>query len=226
VFVQNPRTRQVEQVVCPCAREIYEAERAAVLREMCNVDDETLARFTFGTFVPGKCAAPRGQMGSVRRTMAEVKVVCEEFAALPTGWLLLAGNVGSGKSHLAFAIANALLARGVGVYWETVPELLDALRAGFGDGSYTDRLQLMQRVPVLILDDLGTENSTQWVSEKLFQLLNHRYMKNSPTVVTTNLDVDDPEVKLSARIRSRLLDRSLSTVVRLPAGDYRVPMEG
>jgi len=221
-FIQNPRTRQIQQAVCPCAREVYEAERAAYLREMCNVDEETLARFTFDTFLPRRCAAPDGQGRRVRASMGEVKAICEEFSRNPRNWLVLAGNVGSGKSHLAFAIANALLNRGVGVYWETMPELMDALRAGYKDGSYDDRFTLMKRVPVLILDDLGTENASDWVAEKLFQLFNARYLKSAPTVVTTNLDIENAEAKLSERVRSRLLDRKLSTVVQLPAGDYRV----
>jgi DNA replication protein DnaC len=201
---------------------VYEAERAAYLREMCNVDEETLARFTFDTFLPSRCAAPDGQGRRVRASMGEVKAICEEFSRNPRNWLVLAGNVGSGKSHLAFAIANALLNRGVGVYWETMPELRDALRAGYKDGSYDDRFTLMKRVPVLILDDLGTENASDWVAEKLFQLFNARYLKSAPTVVTTNLDIENAEAKLSERVRSRLLDRKLSTVVQLPAGDYRV----
>ena len=221
-FMQDPRTREVRQVVCQCAMAVYEAERAAYLREMCNVDEETLARFTFDTFHPGKAAAPDGQVRRVRASMGEVKAICEDFARAPRNWLVLAGNVGSGKSHLAFAIANALLAKGVGVYWETMPELMDALRAGYKDGSYDERFNLMKRVPVLILDDLGTENASDWVTEKLFQLFNARYLKAAPTVVTTNLDLETAEAKLSARVRSRLLDRKLSTVVQLPAGDYRV----
>ena len=104
----------------------------------------------------------------------------------------------------------------------TMPELMDALRAGYKDGSYDERFALMKRVPVLILDDLGTENASDWVAEKLFQLFNARYLKAAPTVVTTNLDIEAAEAKLSERVRSRLLDRKLSTVVQLPAGDYRV----
>jgi DNA replication protein DnaC len=225
-FVRTADGRIV-RAPCPCARDVFEAERAAMLREMCNVSAEHLERYRFSSFFPGKCASNASTARERRddaETMARIKAVCERWAEEPNGWLLLQGNVGSGKSHLAFAIAGRLLERGVGVYWDTVPELWDRLREGYNSGTYTERLEAMQRVQVLILDDLGTENGTAWVLEKGFQLMNRRYLEQRPTVVTTNLDMFDAKVAIDPRIRSRLLDATFSTVLTLPAADYRVPV--
>ena len=75
--------------------------------------------------------------------------------------------------------------------------------------------------PCLILDDFGTQNATGWAQEKLFQILNYRYINKLPLVVTTNLALDEIE----ARIRSRLADPELVTDVRINAPDYRRPMD-
>jgi DNA replication protein DnaC len=74
----------------------------------------------------------------------------------------------------------------------------------------------------LILDDFGTQNATEWAQEKLFQIINYRYINKLPLVVTTNLDLD----QIEGRIRSRLEDPELVTKVHIQAPDYRRPTEG
>jgi DNA replication protein DnaC len=193
------------------------------LRKKCNVQASQLERYTFGTYNVAECRPYKGltQKQAVAR-MGEVVKACRGYAESPSGWLVLLGKVGSGKSHLAYAIAGRMLDRGVGVYWDTVPELLDHLRNGYKDNSYMDLLQSMMRVPALVLDDLGAEQETSWVTEKLFQLLNRRYMDRRPTVITSNLNIRDEDVKLDARLRSRMLDRRLSQVLTLAAADFRM----
>jgi DNA replication protein DnaC len=66
------------------------------------------------------------------------------------------------------------------------------------------------------LDDLGTQNATPWAQEKLFQIINHRYVNRLPTVVTTNVDLQS----IDGRISSRLKDDTLVQKVRITAPDY------
>ena len=72
-----------------------------------------------------------------------------------------------------------------------------------------------------MLDDFGTQNATAWAQEKLFQIVNYRYINHLPLVVTTNLALDEIE----ARIRSRLADPELVSEVTHPAPDYRRPTD-
>ncbi len=74
---------------------------------------------------------------------------------------------------------------------------------------------------VLILDDFGTQSSTAWAQEKLFQIINHRYISQLPTVITTNYRFNDFE----GRIRSRLTDPEIVTRVDILAPDYRNPTD-
>jgi DNA replication protein DnaC len=101
-----------------------------------------------------------------------------------------------------------------------VPDLLDHLRATFNPESavsYDERFDLVRSVGLLVLDDLGTESTTPWAREKLFQLMNHRYNHRLPTVITSNGDLD----KLDPRLHSRLQDVALCERVLIEAGDYR-----
>ncbi len=75
----------------------------------------------------------------------------------------------------------------------------------------------MKSASLLIMDDLGAQSSTPWAQEKLFQLFNHRYNAQLPTVVTSNQRLDE----FGPRLRSRLLDVNMVMHIHLTASDYR-----
>jgi DNA replication protein DnaC len=127
------------------------------------------------------------------------------------GWLVLAGQPGTGKSHLAAAIANTVISRGVPTLYAYVPDLLEWLRSGYrrgeddedGDGGFEERFERIRSAQLLILDDLGAQQNTAWVTEKLESIIDYRYRERLPMVATTN--ADPTRVRdLSERIYSRL----------------------
>lgn len=133
-------------------------------------------------------------------------------------WLVLFGEVGTGKTHLAVAIVNALLGS---PQWHpvyvVVPEMLRHLKAGFDTGEHTQRWEDIKATEVLVLDDYGTEQRTEWTDATIFELLDYRYARGKATVVTTNLKPSE----MPPRIASRLTDRARSRFVVLERGDYR-----
>jgi len=135
-------------------------------------------------------------------------------------WIVFEGTYGTGKTHLAAAIGNARLSAGDVVLFITAPDLLDHLRGAYSPNAETTYDETFNRVrscELLILDDLGVENPSQWSKEKLFQLLNYRYNQEKSTVITTNTDID----RLDPRLRSRMLDESIVEHRRIAAPDYR-----
>ncbi len=137
-------------------------------------------------------------------------------------WLLIGGSYGVGKTHLAAAIANA--ARGVlrlpeQIMFITVPDLIDYLKNTFGPDanvSFEQRFQQIKNVPLLVLDDLGTEASSAWAKEKLFQLIDYRYITRKSTVFTTSKTFES----LDPRVCTRLLDKRLCTGFEIKARSY------
>ncbi len=143
------------------------------------------------------------------------------FASLPSGWLIMSGRYGCGKTHLAAAIANYQLTAGrPAPMFVVVPDLLDHLRATFSptSGTTLDRVfEQVKSASLLILDDLGTESATSWAREKLFQLLNYRYAAKLPTVITTTAQINE----IDERLQSRMLDASRCIFFVIEAPSYR-----
>lgn len=168
---------------------------------------------------------PQGRVGYTDRERASIERAFNQatiFAENLDGWLLLLGGYGSGKTHLAAAIANRCVSQGIPTLFLTVPDLLDSLRFAFNaeDVTFEERFNDIRNAPMLVLDDFGTQNATAWAREKLFQILNFRYINHLPLVVTTNLSLDEIE----GRMRSRLLDPELVSTVEIRAPDYRRPI--
>ncbi len=179
---------------------------------------EELGHLTFENF------EPRGRMGLLPRQADSLETAynhAQMYARKLEGWLLLQGGYGCGKTHLAAAIANFAVSMGAPTLFITAPDLLDALRFAYDHPGETfeERFEQIRQAPLLVLDDFGTQNATPWATEKLFQILNYRYINHLPLVVTTNLEMRD----FDERISSRLQDPDLVTRVRILATDYRNP---
>ncbi len=132
-------------------------------------------------------------------------------------FLVLAGPTGVGKTHLALAIAWEWFEDGFDVLFSRADDLLDWLRQGYDDNTYHKRIESIRRRHLLVLDDLGAEQSKEWAGEKLDRIVDWRYINQMPLVVTTNAKSED----LAPRVASRLYDHSCSIVVQMNAEDYR-----
>lgn len=202
--------------VCSCRQEQVSQQVRQRLFELSHLDE--LGELTFDNF------EPRGHVGMWPRQADSLEYAFNDsrrFAQNLEGWLVLQGGYGCGKTHLAAAIANFAVNLGVPTLFITVPDLLDALRFAYNDpqATFEERFDQIRQAPLLILDDFGTQNATAWAQEKLFQIVNFRYINKLPLVVTTNLSEKDIE----ERIQSRLNHPDLVTVVKILASDYRNP---
>ena len=204
--------------ICVCRRASVTDGVRDRLFAMSHLDE--LKELTFESF---KLRGRKGLGDMQARSIEQAFNQARHYSQNLNGWLLLQGGYGCGKTHLAAATANFAVSMGVPTLFLTVPDLLDALRFAYGseDTTFEERFDQIRNARLLVLDDFGTQNATGWAQEKLFQIINYRYINKLSTVITTNLTLDEIE----ARIRSRLSDPELVTLVRMSAPDYRRPME-
>ena len=200
---------------CPNNPIEIDAHHHERMRKLSNLD--AFAEKTVNNFqVDGL-----GYEGKQQQSLELALVAAVKYAENPDGrWLVLEGTYGCGKTHLAAAVGNARLERGDWVLFITAPDLLDHLRGSYSPSSemtYNETFERLRDTELLIIDDLGVENPSEWAQEKLFQLLDYRYSHRKHTIITTNRNLDS----LDPRIRSRLLDTQIILRQIITAPDYR-----
>lgn len=145
--------------------------------------------------------------------------------------LILIGNNGVGKTHLACSIANKLIENGTPVIYGTLINLLAELRNSYDTDnniSEMEIIKLYENVDLLIIDDLGKEKPSEWGLEKLFTIVNSRYENNLPVIITTNYNQNsiierlsiNGEIDTAKSIISRLYE--MCYLVKIDDIDHRI----
>lgn len=129
------------------------------------------------------------------------------------------GCVGTGKTHLAYAIANQVLNSGVPVKVINVTDLANDLKKNFDTRKYID-------VEILLIDDLGKEQGTAWICEALYNIFNSRYENMKPTIITTENGLADISINYITKIDGKEIDRGKSIVSRLTESFIYVQLTG
>lgn len=201
-------------VPCHCAQRELEQDRLARLYRYSNLGP--LTRLTFDNLIPeGRSTDPQRQC-----LFMEAHAAATSYAEDPQGWLVFTGPSGSGKTHLAAAIANHCLGQGRPAFFIMVADLLDHLRSTFApssDTSYDELFEQVKKTPLLILDDLGSQSSSPWAMEKLYQILNHRFNAQLPTVIVLDVPLKELDENLSTRLRDPAISRVYPLEDSLPA---------
>lgn len=187
---------------CACAAREYEAEKKAradrekrLRIESLRADgirDKSLTACRFDT-----------------ATMSEEIVKCKRYADAwddvrrENNGLLLWGNTGNGKTFAAACIANELIDRGIPAMITSFPRILNA---GY------DKQEILEQVhyyPLMVIDDLGAERSSEYAMETVYTVIDERYKTKKPLIVTTNLTMDElcrPKDMTYQRIYDRILE--------------------
>ena len=190
--------------------------RVAILRERSGLS-KRMKGYTLGNFRPTVSNA-------AGRARVKVDGYLEDWEKNRDAGkgLYFCGGVGTGKTHLAVAVMNELIRRKrIPSLFVTVPELLDNLRETYNKpGRNLDEwMDAVQNAEFLVLDDLGSERTTEWVRERIFVIVNHRYREALPTVFTSNIGPKDLAQQLGERTASRII--AMCDWIALEGDDYR-----
>lgn len=136
--------------------------------------------------------------------------------------LFIAGPCGVGKSHLAYAIANALIEQGKTVICMTMIELLMKIKNSFqlATQSEAEILDIYKNCSLLIIDDLGKEKVTEWTLQMIYSIIDSRYTNLMPIIVTTNYTgaelVQKFKIGNDTATATAIVDRLLETCQFIP----------
>ncbi|HEY6340112.1 MAG TPA: ATP-binding protein [Bryobacteraceae bacterium] len=183
----------------------------------------------------------RSALATVR---LQVSSFVREFPAADRLGLLLVGDTGTGKTHLAVAALKSIVEKGYEGLFFDYQNLLDRIRAGFDSASGSSDREAYRSAldaQVLLLDDLGSHRVTDWVEDTVTSIITYRCNHRKPLIATTNLPIDDvtgrvPQNRdsggiavsrrslaevIGIRACSRLFE--MCRVIKMPATeDYRV----
>ncbi|RBL87030.1 ATP-binding protein, partial [Streptomyces cavourensis] len=153
----------------------------------------------------------------------------DQVAADPrkAGFLFLTGTFGTGKTHEAYGALRRIADAGPEKYEVlalTAPDMYALMRPGGSDNGPEHEVKRLMRIPLLLIDDLGTEKISEFTEEATYRLLNYRYNECRPLIITSNLPASDPNGpdlvdKLGERITSRL--SQMTKIVDMVGADRR-----
>lgn len=139
----------------------------------------------------------------------------------PTIGLTLMGKWGTGKTHLSISIVKEFIKR-YHLYTKvrSFSDLLQELRESYDGGGIIKTLKTYTGIPLLLIDEIGMEKKSDWVSEKLFQIIDGRIKNKLPTIITSNFSLEEIADTYGGAVRSRLLQGSAVIQIRCK-DDYR-----
>jgi DNA replication protein DnaC len=195
----------VNGYACSCRKELLSELNVRDLEAVSPARNCRFDNFSLGYYSDISDA----QYGvSPREKMEDILEYCKAYAAdfdMNSNSVYMCGATGLGKTHLSLAIANVAARKGYSVVYYSAQNLLsDIEREKFG-GSRPHTESKALGCDLLIIDDLGSEFSTQFTVSQIYNILNDRINRSKPVIISTNLSPEELEKKYTQRITSRII---------------------
>ncbi len=194
----------VGAVMCECLRELCRQEQKKELSSLLG-GKESFDQFRLDYYPAEPDAqsktAPRSMM---QRTFQRCRRYAREFTPKSPS-LLFTGSTGLGKTFLSACIARTVADNGFSVVYDTAGKLFADFEAVKFGGDRGELTRKYLECDLLIIDDLGTEMTTQFTQSVLYQVVNSRLMADQPTIISTNLSTEALRQRYPGPIASRLL---------------------
>ncbi len=191
-----------EGKLCKCHLELLNKLAA---EELCK--NSSLKLSDFDEFSLDYYKESQTNYDIMRRNFEFCKSYAENFD-LKSYSLLFTGATGLGKTHLSLAIANIAISKGFNVVYGTAQKLLASIeREHFGRAKEPDGTteEMLEECDLLIIDDLGAEFTTSFSVSAFNNILNSRLLDSKPTIISTNLTLDEIQHKYTERAASRII---------------------
>lgn len=160
----------------------------------------------------------------MKSNLAQAKSYATGFSKNKGTNLLLVGTTGTGKTHVSTAIAREVIHQGYDVIYDSIHNIISDFEADHFRSPYSKaetKSDKYLECDLLIIDDLGTEFSTQFTISCIYNLINTRMNRGIATIISTNLDPGELSSKYEGRIYSRLVGKN-STVLKFEGRDKRI----
>lgn len=219
--IQMLNKPMIFKMACRCDRdrEVKEKEREK------QMEIERLKRNCFNSIIQWAYTFENYQ-GEENQSLIIAKKFVKDYEEMKKEniGLLFYGSVGSGKTYLACSIANALIEQyQISVKIRNFAQIINELQKSSFDFDKNAYIESLVNTSVLILDDLGIERDTSYAKEQVYNIVNNRYLKQKPTIFTTNLSYDTisncTESVEYQRIYSRIIEMCIPVMV--VGEDYR-----
>ncbi len=190
--------------LCDCVKDVarrlaFEELSAALPLKDCSFDNFDLNYYADAESADG--SNPRKRATAI---LALCKQFAEDFPSCRS--LLFMGGVGLGKTHLSLSIVRAVSEKGYGVVYGSAQNLFAAVeKEHFSYGGETTAQDSLLGCDLLVIDDLGTEFYSPFTASLFYNVVNSRLLSGKPTVINTNLSLDELEKKYTPRITSRFI---------------------
>lgn len=194
--------------MCECLRELCRQEQKKELTSLLSTGNARFENFRLDVY-PDTYSEEFGC--SPRQMMRLILNRCQRYSSgfgPDSGNMLFTGGPGLGKTFLSACIARAVADRGFSVVYDTAIAMFSAFEAEkFGDRSEEapSRTEKYLRADLLIIDDLGSEMTTQFTMSALYAVINTRLMEAEATIISTNLTREQFSARYSPAICSRVL---------------------
>lgn len=187
--IEEKRTGKIEREAAQNAEKVKKLKAASLM-------DEKLSGAEFSAFT-------KTSFNSRNLKVCERYVDIFDKMVSESQGLLMWGGVGTGKSYAAACIANSLMEKGIPVVMTSFVKLLEVIQS---TGQETAILSNLNSAKLVIFDDLGTERGTDYTLEKVYNIVDSRYRKKLPMILTTNLTLQDMKGEEDVRYK-RIYDR-------------------
>jgi len=194
-------------IVCECFKKLLCETACEELNKISPLSLSTFASFDLNFYSQN----PDSKGNIPYRRMSRIYDYCLNYAKTFDGsnkGILMTGNTGLGKTHLSLAIANEVINKGYSVVYVSAPDILSKLEHEHFSYNYDGEQEILQSLnecDLLIIDDLGTEFTTQFSSTAIYNLFNTRVNLRKPVIINTNLNALELENKYTARFLSRVM---------------------